>query len=234
MFIADADQIRELLGDAEPLTDNHPKRLSNELQTPRKARIEYRPWMNVAFTRERFENSRFISAAWPPALRARTLDYFDVQNRINDVGMNAQFSLRDWIARLHETLTTTDLETLVIWQLGETSDVQAAVSRLIARGAPPGRYRESLARRAFAERDYERAARLLAGGPRESVRNPTAFHLRLYALAMAGRVDEAEAQARAAHAVRPVDANGREYYRWLEETFGFEPPSGPPSRGPRA
>jgi hypothetical protein len=225
MFMADAEQLRALIGETEPLTDDRPKRLGNGRHSPQAARIVYRPWTDAALTRERFRTSGFIRSAWPDAVRERTLDYFPFQGAINDIAAKRQFTLGAWIQRLHEILTRSDLETLVIWQLGETSDRQAAVERLVAKGKPRGRYRRSLAKRAFAERDYESAARLLATRPGRPIRSVTQLSLQLYALCMAGKVAEAERVARDRQQWLPDDADGRAYLAWLRATFGFEPPA---------
>jgi len=223
MFMADADQLRELVGDAPPLTDDHPKRLSNTRHSPQLARLVYRPWMDTDITRRRFESSEFIRRAWPEGLRERSLAYFDSQGAINDIAGRRQFSMREWIERLHQILTQSDLETLVMWHLGESIDRQEAVDRLLARGKPRYRYRRSLALRAFADRNYGLAARHLATKPGVPIRSVTELYLRLYALCMAGKVSEAERVAVAVRRWLPNDDPGRDYFAWLNETFGFNP-----------
>jgi predicted membrane-bound spermidine synthase len=225
MFMADAERLRVFVGDTPPLTDNYPKRLSNERHTPQMARITYRPWMNVDLTRERFRSSEFIRRAWPEGLRERSLAYFDFQGAINDIGTRRQFTIREWIERLHEILTQSDLETLVIWQLGDTADRLEAVDRLLAQGKPRFRYRRFLAKRAFADRNYDLAARYLATKPGKPIRSVTEFYLRVYALCMAGKVSEAEKVVREVRPWLPDDAEGRHYFAWLNETFGFESPA---------
>lgn len=225
MFMADADQLRRLVGDTPPLTDDHPKRLSNERQTPQRARVVYRDWMGAERTRERFRSSEFIRRAWPEELRERTLPYFEFQGAINDIGTRRQFTIREWIERLHEMLTRSDLETLVVWQLGDTIDRLDAVDRLLEQGKPRSRYRRFLAKRAFADRNYDLAARYLATKAGRPIRSLTGFYLRVYALCMAGKVSEAEAVAREARRWLPADAEGRQYFAWLNETFGFESPA---------
>ena len=197
MFMADADQLRELIGDAPPLIDNYPKRISNRHHSPAIARRLYRDWMSPELTRRRFEESRFIRDAWPPAMRERTLGYFEYQRMLVDIWARSRPPMRDWIARLHTILTETDLETLAILQLGNTVDMQRAVARLVEKGRKRFRYGRHLAIQAFADREYDLAARYLAGNPRKPIRDAAGFYLRLYALCMAGKVDEAERVAAA-------------------------------------
>jgi predicted membrane-bound spermidine synthase len=230
MFMADAEQLRGLVGDTPPLTDNYPKRLSNERHSPQIARVTYRSWMNADLTRERFQSSEFIRRAWPEGLRERSLAYFDFQDAINDIAARRRFVLPARIERLHEILTESDLETLVIWQLGSTADELEAVDRLLAQGKPRYRYRRHLTKRAFAERNYDLAARYLKTKPGKPIRDVTGFYLRMYALCMAGKVSEAEKAVRETRQFLPDDAEGRQYFAWLKETFGFEPPT--PARAP--
>ncbi len=230
MFMADADQLRELIGDAPPLIDNYPKRISNRHHSPAIARRLYRDWMSPELTRRRFEESRFIRDAWPPAMRERTLGYFEYQRMLVDIWARSRPPMRDWIARLHTILTETDLETLAILQLGNTVDMQRAVARLVEKGRKRFRYGRHLAIQAFADREYDLAARYLAGNPRKPIRDAAGFYLRLYALCMAGKVDEAERVAAAGRRWLPGDAEGAAYYAWLGDTFGFELPLDPIAR----
>jgi hypothetical protein len=223
MFMADADQIREWIGDSPPLVDDRPKRLSNVRHSPQRARVVYRDWMDADLARRRFETSEFIRDAWPPEMRDRSLAYFEYQGAINDISTKQPFGVRAWIERLHEILTETDLATLVVWQLGDTDDKQSAVERLLERGEPQFKYRRSLAIKAFSARDYDAAAAFLFTSPKKPLRNATSFYLRLYALCMAGKVDRAQAVAAAMARWLPDDAVQREYYAWLTETFGFAP-----------
>jgi len=223
MFMADADQLRELLGDAPPLIDDRPKRLSNARHAPHRARRVYRDWIDADLTRARFESSEFIRRAWPPSLRERTLPYFEFQGMINDIATRKRFGLRQWVERLHEILTQSDLETLVLWHLGDMTDRQLAVDRLLAQGKPEFRYRRSLAIRAFADRDYERASELLFTPPAKPQRDANLIYLRIYALCMAGKVEQAQALAATVAGWLPPSDAQTDYYAWLAETFGFDP-----------
>jgi len=227
MFMADADQLRELIGDTPALVDNYPKRISNRHHSPTIARRIYADWMSAESTRRRFDESRFIRAAWPPALRERTLGYFEYQGMLLDLWARSRPSIREWISRLHRILTETDLETLAILQLGNTVDQQRAVERLIAKGGKRFRYSRYLAIQAFADRNYDLAARYLARKPGKSIRDSAQFYLRLYALCMAGRVDEAERIAAAGRRWLPRYTENADYFAWLGDTFGFELPPAP-------
>jgi spermidine synthase len=227
MFMADADQLRELTGDAPPLVDNYPKRISNRHHSPTRAQKVFRHWMDPEITRRRFEESRFIRDAWPPAMREQTLEYFEYQDMLVDLWARRKLSTGEWVARLHTILTETDLETLAVLHLGNTSDMQRAVERLVEKGRKRFRYRRHLAIQAFADREYDLAANYLARKPGKPIRDAAEFYLHLYALCMAGRVDEAERVAAAGMRWLPDSMDVDAYFGWLGETFGFESPRGP-------
>ena len=163
-------------------------------------------------------------------MRERTLGYFEYQRLIVDIWARSQLSIREWIARLHTILTETDLETLVVLQMGKTVDEQRAVERLIAKGRKRFRYHRHLSIQAFADREYNVAAYYLARGPGKPIRDITGFYLRLYALCMAGRVDAAERAVEAGRRWLPGDSEGADYFEWLGDKFGFDPALDPVAR----
>ena len=84
---------------------------------------------------------------------------------------------------------------------------------------PAQRYKEVLARRAVAEREYALAARLLEKVHRPGDRDLLFF--RVFVLAMAGRDDDARDVAQRNRDWLPDDEESRSYWKWLEATFGL-------------
>jgi spermidine synthase len=222
LFMADADQLRGLIGDAKPLTDDRPKRVSNRRHSPDQARRTYRDWMDSARNRERFWESAFISRAWPRALRERSLPYFEAQRLVDASAAVEPAGIAERLRDVHFLLSETPLVTAALWRMGVSTDQLRAIDALIARGSAPERYREVLARRAAAERDFGLAARALAQIQRP--RDPGLLYFRIYALAMAGRLEEARALAQASRGWLPDDAQARAYWKWLEATFAIRRP----------
>jgi len=219
LFMADAAQLRERIGDAAPLVDDRPKRLGNRRQSPQEARRDFRDWMDAEQNRERFLASDFIARAWPPDLRERSAAYFEVQRVVDRSLANAPVGIAARLRDLHRLLVETPLTTAPLLQLGITTDRTRAIDALVRRGMPAQRYNEVLARRAVAERQYALAARLL-----EKVRRPGDRDLvffQVYVLAMAGRSDDARDLARRNRDRLPDDAESRSYWQWLEATFGL-------------
>jgi len=116
--------------------------------------------------------------------------------------------------------------------VGDRTDRQEAITRLLAKGAPESRYRRSLAIRALADRDYARAADFLFTPPWKPTRDATRFYLRLYALCMAGKVEQAQSVAATAARWLPADEVQADYYAWLGESFGFDAAAGTPITPP--
>jgi predicted membrane-bound spermidine synthase len=162
LFMADAEQLRELVGDAEPLTDDRPKRLSDRRHGPAEARRTYRSWMDTGRNRERFWESAFIAHSWPESLRDRSLPYFDVQRLVDGSAARERVGIAPRLREIHFLQSETPLVTAPLWRMGASSDQVRAVEALVARGARPALYADILARRAAAERDFDRAARILA------------------------------------------------------------------------
>jgi predicted membrane-bound spermidine synthase len=223
-FLADAEMLAELTRGAPPLTDNHPKRLSNFRASEIRGAEVFRSWMDTATTAMGFANSRFIRAAWPEDLRRRSRDFFDHQRMINEIyaqpplEKNAKQKMQD----LHVTLTATPLRTLVLWQLGMGSDEMRIVERLSPHvdSTPQLRYASGV--RSMALRDFDAAAGQFATLRSSSGHDPRALQLELYALCMAGRREEAQALVSQLGAQRATTGIDRDYWEWMGQTFDFD------------
>jgi spermidine synthase len=218
LFMADAEQLRELVGDAPPLTDDRPKRLSNRRHSPVLARQAYRDWMDPQRNRERFRASAFVARAWPPELRERTFPYFEVEALIQSICAAERVEFAERLRDVHRVLTQTPLVTAAQWRLGAASERLRAIDALIARGGPEDPYREILARRAVARRDFGAAAALLdhAAAPLDW----RSLYFRWYVLEMAGRHADARELALAHRKQMQAEREGRAVWVFMENTFG--------------
>jgi spermidine synthase len=156
-FLADADTLRARFGSAAPLTDDRPKRLASELQ--RDARGAFGDWLDVDAARERFRESAFVRALWPPGLRERTLGAFEVQRWIGEVARGETLAFDARLASA-DLLLAQGLATPALWRLGVTDDHVRAARAAEQRGAPlPLAQRRTLALAALVSGEEERAAR---------------------------------------------------------------------------
>jgi spermidine synthase len=217
-FLADAPVLDEIAGDAEPLTDDFPKRLSDRLQTRPGV---FHAWMDVDVARARFERSDFVRAAWPPALREQTLADFGIQRVVNRIARKRAVGFVERLEVLDRLLDDPGLSTLPLWQLGTVGSELRAIDASMAKGGDARPFLRQLAVRALAARDYAGAVELLRRARRNAPRDAGLFQLELYALCRDGRVAEAEAEARGAG--DPRSAGWAPLAAWLRERFGFAP-----------
>jgi hypothetical protein len=152
-------------------------------------------------------------------MRESSLEYFAYERMIREAhGMRWSSGS---IEKLHALLTESSLQTVVLWLLGTGGDELRAVDRLLARGGSPDRHFGRLGVRALAERNFALASDYLGREMAASPRNRPLLELRLYALCMADRCDEADRLARAALDWVPRDDRDRRYSKWMQETFGL-------------
>ena len=223
LFIAGPDDLREIAGDTPPLEDDHPKRLSRELAGPGRAPSIYAPWLDVAVSRERFAKSPLVARLWPADLRDEAQGWFAAQrdiDRVFAIGIGGPVAE---LPEIHRLLRDTPLRALPLWLLGSDPDEQRATRAAATKRANGSLIEYRLGLAALAERDFSAAAarfgRVLALG--QPVR--PSLHLRIYALCMAGRVDEAAPLLeRIARSPAP-DAVDRDFLRFMSETFGLAP-----------
>ena len=124
LFLADRDQIARMTKGVEPLVDDFPKRLSDRVGAGR-----YQSWMLPEKTKTRFAASRILRERFPLQWRSASLPWFEAQHDINLVfGYDEEAALREadlrQLARVHELLETTSLQTLPLWLLGSSVELQ--------------------------------------------------------------------------------------------------------------
>jgi len=225
LFLADSRQLGELTADAQPLIDDFPKRLVKRDRNGASLHRLYGPWMDTRTARTRFEASSFVRDAWPPALRERSLDYFEYQRILNE-STSARppraKPLHRRIAELDRVLSKTSLRTLPLFQQGVTPDqVRIAARHGVDEAAPE--LDRVLAAGALAERDFSLAAQHFARAQRAEPSDPSLDRHRIYALCMAGDIEQARAVARGA---APLTAQAeRSYWAWMQWRFGLEAPA---------
>jgi spermidine synthase len=222
-FIADAPHLRRVTKDVLPLTDDFPKRLDDTTGSGR-VRSDHLAWMNTDATRERFRTSEFIRRAWPADLQGRTLSHFRYQRMINEArGFSRRGPVHrgDRVRNIHTALTQGGLHTLPLWWLGVEENQLRAMDRHLANGGREDVHPYRLGARSLADRDFDRAAAYFERVRLASYDERLLLFLRLYALCMADRVDDAENLARDRLASARLDRKDRAFLDWLEMTFGF-------------
>lgn len=234
LFIADAPFLALLTADAQPVTDDRPNRLSPRV----KAGVDslYFTLTDTEATRARFAKSPLVRRLWPAPLREKTLDSFGYQRIINDyfwISNGAMAFGAKGFADIHEVLTRSSLQAPALWLMDSDPDIQSAADRALAKGATldPTLHRH-LGIRSMVSRDYPGAERHLrlaqAGDP--SLEPLTAY--RILALLLSGDRKGALALVRDARARVAPQRTPREFWAWLEATFGVEDPYATPAQAP--
>lgn len=213
LFMADSDQLRDLVAGVEPLTDDRPKRLTHPVYTGNNARRVYRAWTDADANRKRFVESRFIAEAWPEALRDRSVPYFEAQRIIESSVAREDVAMSDRMHNVDFLVRETSLITAPLWHLGVSNDELRAIDALVDAGRPTDPWALALARRAVAERDFDAALRFLdrLGEPR----NVNVLYFRATALALAGRREDARALESANRDWLPENAEDQAFWQWI-------------------
>jgi spermidine synthase len=228
-FLGDAPYLRGLTAETLPLTDNFPQRLR-----PRPARLSLadapgdldpglidflRGVVDPVRARKAFEQSGFVRHLWPEPLAGETLPFFDDQRIVNRVMSEGARPLRD-IEELHSLLTGTSLRRLPLWELG-SDDVQQEIANTGDDGS--GMVQYVLGIRSLVARSYPAAAAFFAGAEQRGLRLATIRPLRVYALCLAGKLDDARQVGPGAIS---SDTDERHFWTWLESRFGVGPGAG--------
>ncbi len=223
LFVADAEQLREWTRDALPIVDDRPRRILVPTAHPGRTSPEYAAWFDTDAARERFARSALVARLWPGALREATLPYFAHQRAI-DHATFAAASLDEDIAALHRAITESDLRSPVLWLLESDADAQRVVRGIDGPAREHAEVWTHLAAGALAERRFDEAADLFARleGASGGALRRDAFRLRVYALCLAGRVEEAERLAEVRYAER-APASLPPFWGWMRDTFGIDP-----------
>jgi spermidine synthase len=191
LFLADAEVLREFAGEALPLVDDRPQRLTRRDAGP-EGYGHYLRFMDASAARERFARSAWVGERWPEQLRAETLARFAEQDIFNRSRMGTYGLLtRSLFPVLADALTGTDLEVLPLVVAGSEPREQDALDRALARGEGGPLSDYLLALRALARRDYTEADRRFVRLARAEPGFEEVTRFRALALCLAGRGEEA-------------------------------------------
>ena len=139
-FIADGTRLEQWVGDAQPLEDNYPKRMSPYFPTfPLGADADdYVGFMNHPEAAANFLNSNNVKKIWPDSMRIKSENYFDSAHIINEILIPRQiWSRLKNIYYLHRCLHDPFLNTYIPWVLGSNQQAQDIIAMF--REQNPGR-----------------------------------------------------------------------------------------------
>jgi spermidine synthase len=222
LFIAGADDLNAARAGVPPLVDDRPRRIVAPTRDPDAVRALYTSWLDPRAGRERFARSELVARLVPPRMRREAEGYFATQHLLDSFAPDIRSDR--WSERLrdlHALLSFSDLTTPVLWLLGSDADAQRIVASAPEplRASPRAQLHRGIAQ--LAARDYARAARSFARAEADPETREDAVALRIFALCMADRRDEARRLATWDRLGRSERA--RDYWRFMRETFGVAP-----------
>jgi len=232
-FLAGPRRLAAATADAEPLLDDFPHRLSQEPVLPQEAAQSpfFLGLLDAAAARDELAASPVVVERVPAAVRRAALPWFRWQELVNRrlaVGLGHRLGNEE----LHAVLTETSLRALPLWMLGSGVEEQRLARGLPERRARRADVRATLGIGALADRNYARAAGRLRRARAAGAAAPRLVLLEVFALCMAGDLDEASRLARRLVRQVPATAGNDAPWRWLEETFGLPDPRRPRSKLP--
>jgi spermidine synthase len=223
-FLGDAAYLRRLTERTPPLTDDFPQRLrpvrsrpslsDPRYQLDRAVLALYEEVLDPARAQRAFTASDVVRRLWPSALVDDTRPFFAHQRILNRVLWEGARPLAQ-IEDLHLLLTTTTLRTLPSWLLGSDA-VRERIAETSADRTGAAEY--LLGVKAFAERDYLRAAAHLGEAERRGILGPTVRPLQVYALCLANQRGTAQQLAAGTQATSDDE---RHFWAWMRDTFGI-------------
>jgi len=217
-FLGDAAFWNSETAATQPLTDDHPKRLTPLAAPPPASRFRYYSRIvNPVQARVRFRDSEWIGDVWSQETRAAADAYFEFQPALDAFMTDGPAPLAQ-IEMLHRVLTTTNLTTLALWLAGGNETI-VRVARSAA-ADPDGTVAYALALDALAHRRYDVAASQFAAAEERGWRTTTSRGLRTYALCLGNRIEEARAVAAQAREQSSGERDAR-FWRWLSVRMGL-------------
>jgi predicted membrane-bound spermidine synthase len=243
LFIGDAPYLNALTRDDLPLVDDFPKRILASSVPVGALPSLYLEWRDVSAARERFRTSALAEKLWPPRMRRDSIPYFETQALINKLGYKENpFGADDThrgIYVLHELLTKSSLQAPVLWLLRSDGDLQRIANQVDAREVTHAAAQYHLAIGHLARRNYREAALAFGLAEQEESLQRDAFVLRVYALSMDGRTQEARSLAQRWYSDLPCVPDPGEdapeactrhrelplplFWSWMASTFGVHP-----------
>ena len=190
LFMGGRDTLLKLSGDAKPLTDNFPKRLSD---VPLQNFKAFRNWNDSKRAKREFRRDPTVARLFPEPIIRGAIEYFDDQLEIQ----RALMRHIDYVEKfpvVHRWLDETNLVTAPLFLLATTPGHNKAIERAWENGsrAPGIHYFRGVS--ALVARDYESAATRFRKTPTTSEYGLLSRIYEVYALAMADRCEESRSR----------------------------------------
>jgi spermidine synthase len=221
-FLMDGEEIDRLTRDTVPLTDIHPKRLSDAYPDQEAINRFALSYIEAPSALQRFSSSGLIGRIWPETLRDSMEQYFIVREMRYRNGVIG--GANKW-AELDLYLRSFRLRSAVL-ELFSTDELRVAIAQKLARQSqiPPGETLPDLIADAVAARDLDRAILLLENARERGLSNGGQLLLLTYLYCLTGNVEKGQALIAANLSSIKRDWTVDWLWKKLRADFGFQPP----------
>jgi predicted membrane-bound spermidine synthase len=224
LFLMDSEDIDRITQNVAPLTDMHPKRLTDQPWDDEANHRFALTYLTAPAAIQRFVHSPLIDQIWPETLSPATaeLDSFFIlrQSRYlsETIGSNK-------LAELDLYLRHSRLRIPVLEVLGSDA-FRVSIAERLANGAatPTVEIMPDLIAAALAQRNFAEAIRLLESEKDRGALGVREIFLLTYLYCLNGNVDKAEALADVNSASINKDSSAAWFWEKLETDFGFHRP----------
>jgi spermidine synthase/predicted MFS family arabinose efflux permease len=221
LFLMDSEEIDRSTHDVAPLTDNYPKRLTDEPWDEEASHRFAMTYMESLPALQRFLHSSLINAIWPETLNASIESFFVVRESrylSGTIGSNK-------LAELDLYLRHSGLRVPVLEVLG-SDGFRLAIAQRVAKKSQTPRLETmpDLVAGALAQRNIGGAIRLLESEKDRGVFNLNDTFLLTYLYCLNGSVEKAEALVATNAAGIQKDWFVDWLWAKLQADFGFRPP----------
>src|SRR5438128_3305538 len=221
LFLMDGEEIDRITHDVAPLTDNYPKRLTDAPWDEGASHRFAMTYMETLPALQRFLHSPVVGAMWPESLNKSMESFFVIRESrylSETMGSNK-------LAELDLYLRHSGLRMPVLEVLGSDGFRLAIAERVAKKSQPPPlEIMPDLIARALAQRDIDRAIRLLESEKDRGVFTLKDTFLLIYLYCLNGSLEKAEGLA--ATNANSIKKDWFVDWLWgkLENDFGFHPP----------
>ncbi len=217
-FLADGDQLRAWLGEALPVEDDHPQRLSPSLVSVLDP--AWPAFAEPAAVRRRFEQSAWVARFWPPELRAATLRRFEREAPVQQLAWTLHAGERASLRDVQALLGDPARRVPALWALGSSQAVEQAALAARAAGASGPLLDLALGASALAGGRFAEAEQLLERAQPLVATPEVIVQRRVLALALDGQRERAATLMAQAWTSSP-GSPGAADWRYLSATFGL-------------
>jgi spermidine synthase len=225
LFLMDGDEIDRITHNTAPLTDIHPKRLTDgpwDDEASHRFALDY---FTAPAASQRFDRSSLINQIWPETLNpaAAELETFFT---IRESRYLSEIVGSNKLAELDLYLRHSRLRVPVLEVLGSDA-FRVSIAERVARGSetPPLEVMPDLIAGALAQRNIDRAIKLLESEKDRGVFGADEIFLLSYLYCLNGSVEKAETLVAANAASIKKDGFVDWLWEKLQTDFGFHPPA---------